>query len=99
MEGEKGNMALIPLVEQDFSITPGRHACQFINATNKFFWVDYFDTLIHSKTNKTAVATLILPVESVDEAQKIVASKQIKKDSAGNLSVTFSKKGKRYSYQ
>lgn len=99
LDGEKGKMALIPVTEENFSITPGRHACQFINATNKFFWVDYFDTVIQSKSNKTTVATLILPVESVAEAKKIVASKHMKKDGAGNLSVTFSKSGKKYSYQ
>lgn len=99
LKGKKGNMALIPVSEQDFNITPGRHACQFINATNKFFWVDYFDTIIHSQKNKTTVATLILPVKNVTEAQKIVASKRIKKDAAGNLAVSFSKNGKRYNYQ
>ena len=99
LKGEKGYMALIPVTEKDFHITPGRHACQFINATNKFFWVDYFDTVIHSKSKKTIVATLILPVKSVAEAQKIMASKQIKKDESGNLSVAFTKNGKKYNYQ
>lgn len=99
LKGEKGNMAFIPVTEQNYIITPGRHACQYINATNKFFWVDYFDTVIHSQKDRTTIATIILPVEDAAEAQKIVASKRIKSDGAGNLTLTFSKNGKSYIYK
>ncbi len=99
LEGEKGNMALIPVAMQDFEVVPGRHACQFINATNKFFWVDYFDTVLHAESNKTMVATIILPVENRADAKKIVASKHLKMNEAGNLSISFSKAGKKYNYE
>lgn len=99
LKGENGNMALIPVTFQKSVIKAGRHASQFINAEHDFFWIDYFDTEIETLEEKTVAATIILPVESTVEAQKIVASKQIEKDDAGNLSISFSKNGKEHNYQ
>ncbi|MCK5343019.1 MAG: heparinase II/III family protein, partial [Candidatus Heimdallarchaeota archaeon] len=96
LEGKNGKMALIPISEEELKVKPGKHACQFINATNNFFWVDYFDTEIKSKENKTTVATLILPVENYEEALQIVASKELKSDDSGNVTISFVKKEKKY---
>jgi hypothetical protein len=99
LEGEKGKMALIPVVEQASALSQGKHAMQYVNATKDFFWIDYFDTEIKTKSNKTVVATIILPVENVQEAQKIANSKNITSDKSGNLSVSFSKNGINYKYE
>jgi hypothetical protein len=99
LKGEKGNMAVIPVVEQPFEIVPGKHAMQYINATKDFFWIDYFDTVIKSQSENTIVATIILPVENMQEAQKIAGSKKIISDKSGNLSVSFSRKGNNYKYE
>ena len=99
IEGEKGRMVVIPVVEQSFEIVPGKHAMQYVNATKDFFWIDYFDTVIKSQSAKTVVATIILPVESIQEARKIAGSKKIASDKTGNLSVSFSRKGKNYKYE
>jgi hypothetical protein len=97
-EGEKGKMALIPVVMEDFTIEAGQHACHFINATNKFFWVDYFDTEVISIENKTTIATIILPVENIEIAKQVASTTEMKKDNSGNLTVSFSAKGKEYAY-
>jgi len=60
LKGKNGTMALIPLSKEALKIQPGRHACQYVNATSRFFWEDYFDTEITSKDNKTIIATLII---------------------------------------
>ncbi|GAB1453847.1 hypothetical protein MASR2M47_39030 [Draconibacterium sp.] len=98
LKGEKGNMALIPVVEQAFKIQPGKHAMQYVNATKDFFWIDYFDAEIKAKSENSIVATIILPVENVQEAQKIAGSKKVSTDKSGNLSVSFSRKGSNYKY-
>jgi hypothetical protein len=98
LEGENGKMALIPLSREALKIQPGRHACQYVNATQPFFWEEYFDTEIRSKENRTIVATLIIPVENSGEAKQIVGTKALKLDASGNITVSFSRKGKEYAY-
>ncbi|MBT6762997.1 MAG: hypothetical protein HOA90_00540, partial [Prolixibacteraceae bacterium] len=99
MEGEKGKMAVIPIAIENFEIEKGKHASQFINATNDFFWVDYFDIEINSSKEKTDVATIILPVKNMDEAQKIVSTKELRIDNSGNLTISFSANGEKHSYE
>lgn len=96
LEGKNGKMALIPIVDQQFEIQTGRHACQFVNATSKMFWVDYFDTEIKSNTEKVKIATLILPVADTLEAQNIADSKKITTNKSGGITVSFSRNGKPY---
>jgi hypothetical protein len=98
LEGQHGKMALIPLSKETFKIQPGRHACQYVNATQAFFREEYFDTEVTSKENRTIVATLIIPVENSGEAKQIAGSKALKMDGSGNVTVSFSSKGKEYSY-
>ncbi|MCK5462130.1 MAG: hypothetical protein KAI95_03905, partial [Bacteroidales bacterium] len=96
LEGEEGKMAIIPIIDQEYHIKPGRHASQFVNATNDFFWVDYIDAEVKAKDEKTIIATLVLPVSDVEEAQKIAGSRKLTTDSSGNLSVSFSSGGKEF---
>ncbi len=98
LEGKEGKMALIPLSTEAFKIQAGRHASQFVNATSEFFWVDYFDTEIISKEKKTLVATLIMPVNDAEEAREIAASKILKVDESGDVSLSFSRKEKPYTF-
>ena len=98
LKGKSGKMALIPISKEGFTIQPGKQACQFINATRRFYWIDYFDTEGTSKQYKTIVATIIVPVENSEEAAQIAATKELQWDGSGNVTVSFSRKGKDYSY-
>ena len=98
LDGKRGNMALIPLSTNEIKIEPGKHASQFINATKRFTWIDYFDSEITATENRTIVGTLILPVGNYDEASQIAASKAINLDDSGNVSVTFSKNGEMFTF-
>lgn len=99
LEGEKGKMAVIPVSEKEVKIVKDRHACHYINATNDFFWVDYFDVEVTSNEAGTYIANIILPVENSEQAQQIVSTKAIKKDNSGNITVSFSKNGEEFSYE
>ncbi|MCE5249462.1 heparinase II/III family protein [bacterium] len=98
LKGDKGAMALIPVVDGGFTLRPGRHACQAVNATRNFFWVDYFGTVVNAKNDKTIIGTIILPVKDDSEAREIVKSVGRSVDGAGNLKLSFKKSGKTYSY-
>lgn len=99
LEGEKGKMALIPVSDKRFNVSEGKHASQFINATNEFMWVPYFDIELTSEKAKTDVATLIVPVKNMAEAEQVAASKKMTKQESGNLSVSFKKGEKDYIYE
>ena len=99
LEGKKGKMMVIPVSSDDTKLVEGKHACHFINATNDFFWVPYFDVAINSSKEKTTVATLIVPIKNMEEAKQIAASKEMKSDNNGNLSISFIKAGSTYTYQ
>ncbi|KPL14023.1 MAG: hypothetical protein AMS26_12205 [Bacteroides sp. SM23_62] len=96
LEGSAGKMAMIPLVNLDYQIKPGKHASQFINATSDFFWIDYLDTEVRTRDEETIIATLVLPVSDVGEAQEIVSSGKLATDRSGNLSVSFKRGGEAF---
>jgi hypothetical protein len=98
LNGKSGKMALIPVVNQTFTITEGKHASNPVNATRSFGWINYFGTIVKVDKDKTIIATIILPVNDENEAQKI--SKSIIKiiDNKGNYTLSFSKAGKQYKY-
>ena len=98
LEGNHGTMALIPLSREEPKIQPGRHAIQYVNATQEFIWEDYFDTELLSRDKKTFVATLILPVQNAEEANLVSATKGLKIDGSGNVTVSFTRKGQDYSF-
>lgn len=98
LNGKEGKMALIPLAVNQLDIVPGRHASQFVNATKAFHWLDYFDTEVTAKNDKTIIGTIVLPVKSTEEVQEIIKSKVFNVEDSGNLSISFSQKGKNYEY-
>ena len=98
LEGAEGKMAMIPVVALKFNIEGGKHPIQFVNATSKFKWTDYFDIDVKSSGEKTTIATIFLPVENLEEARRISNSKRFATDKSGNLSVLFTKDGKKYKF-
>ena len=91
-------MALIPITEQDFSITQGRHPSQMVNATQAFSWIPYFDIKLNSIEKRTIIAHLILPVDNESQVGDIIASKKIAFNSDGNLIISFNYKDQLFKY-
>ena len=101
LNGNKGKMALIPVTDQPFSLREGRHACNPVNATRAFFWVNYFGTVITTKKENTVMATIIVPVRDENEASKISGSVKKTYGADGSFILSFTRGGKqfRYSYK
>ncbi len=98
LEGKKGKMVLFSVSGDALNMVQNRHACQFINATNDFFWVPFFDVELNAGSTKSNVATIILPVKNMVEASEIAASGKFEKDLSGNVLVSFSKNGEKLVY-
>ncbi len=99
LNGTEGKMVMIPISPDKFQVEGGRQPSMFVNATAKFTWIDYFDTVIKSSSEKTIVAFIFTPVNTAEEARKIAQSTNFNKDEAGNVSFSFVKGGKRYVFE
>ena len=98
LEGKKGTMALIPVVDGEFSIRPGKHPYLPVRKEASFQWIPYFGTVVNSKKEQTVIATIILPVKDENEVRAIVDSVKRTTDSSGNLTLSFVKYGNTYKY-
>jgi hypothetical protein len=98
LKGDKGTMALIPVVDGDYYLREGKHPYLPVQKDATFKWIPYFGTVLNAKNEKTIIATLIMPVEEKSETLKIVESIERKIDDAGNLTLSFKQDGKLYSY-
>ena len=98
LEGENGNMALIPVVDGEFTLRPGKLMDLPAKKDARLEEIPYSGIVMKAKQSKTDIFTIILPVENDREASKIADSAQRTTDGAGNLSVSFIYDGKTYSY-
>jgi hypothetical protein len=99
LDGEKGDMALIPVTEGNVTLRPGRHAILAVQKNAAFKWVPYIGTIIRAAEERTVLATIVLPVRDDAEAGQIVQSVKKSFDAAGNYSLSFRKDGKTYRYR
>lgn len=96
LKGKEGNMALIPVVDSEFSFREGKHAIQPVHANVPFTWAPYFGTIVKTKEENTIIGTIILPVNDDKEAREIASSVERKVDNSGNLTISFTKAGEKH---
>ena len=98
LDGEDGDMAVIPIVDGDFTFRPAKHAYQALQKQASFKWIPYNGTVVHASDDRTVIAHIILPVTDDNEARDIVKSATRTIDHSGNLSLSFTKDGTSYTY-
>lgn len=72
------------------------HNVLFVNGEAQ---IPYFETVVRAKGNLTTVATLILPVEDLQEADHIAQSIQFITNTSGVLELSFAKSNQQYGYK
>ncbi len=98
IEGDKGTMALIPVVEDRFTFREGRHAYMAVFKKSDFEWIPYNGTVVTAKNSNTVIGHIIMPVENEDEAKAIAGTAHRSVDSSGALTLSFEKGGESFSY-
>jgi len=91
-------MALIPVVDTDFTVREGKHAILMAQRNAKFRRVPYFGTVLTALSERTVIVTVILPVEGISEAEEIVNSMRRQSDRDGSLTLRFEKDGAAFYY-
>ena len=90
LRGEKGMMALIPAVDGAFSIRRGKHPVLPIKKSARYSTIPFFGTVVEAQKERSVIATVILPVEDVKEAEQLAKSVKMKTDGSGNLALSVS---------
>ncbi len=102
LDGKKGDMALIPVVEGSYSFRANKHpvmeASGLTGRLAKFRWEPYCSVVVTAQDDYTVIATVILPVSGEDEALEIVDSISRNSDRSGNVILSFSSNGRIYTY-
>lgn len=91
-------VALIPVIEKDFTIREDRHANMYVHAQAQFSWIPYFGVVVNAPAPKTLIGTLLLPVSNSEEAKAVQKSASLAKDSAGNVVLRFTAQNQPYEY-
>ncbi|MBT4485706.1 MAG: hypothetical protein HOC71_18720, partial [Candidatus Latescibacteria bacterium] len=98
LHGKDGDIAMIPVIDGDFTFRPAGHAYQALQKNVRFQWIPYNGTVLHAPGNRTVIAHIILPVTGDSEARAIVNSAERSFDNTGNFILSFVKKGEMYRY-
>ena len=98
LNGKNGVMALIPVVDGNFTIRPGKHPYLPVRKEAAFQWINYFGTVTEARFENTRIATIILPIEDESEAKGIAGSVKRTVDSSDNFILSFAREGRTYKY-
>ena len=98
LDGQDGDMAIIPVTEAEYTFRPARHAYMALQKQARFNWIPYNGTVLNAPGKQTVIAHIILPVKDDSEAVQIKNSVQRKVDSSGNLTVSFAKDGETHTF-
>jgi Heparinase II/III-like protein len=87
-DGNNHSMALIPLVlGGDFKIIEGNIPAVPVTEESSATWIPYIETIIKSRMKTLIIATIILPVNDQQEAEKIVETAVIQQANSDEIEV------------
>lgn len=98
LTGQKGMMALIPVVDGGFNIRTGQHSYLALHKQSEFELIPYFGTIVNALDTSTIISHIIVPVENAENADTIVNSVRVDSYSPGSYTLEFIKNRKRYVY-
>jgi len=98
LDGERGNMALIPVTAGNYHIWEGRHPLLAMSVNDTFKWSPYFGTVITADDDYSIIATIIAPVESTVDAEAIIKTIH-NTHNRNDYSLSFTFNGRNYRYE
>ena len=98
LKSDNSNMVLIPVVDGDFTVRPGKHAILPVDKNSRFRWIPFFGIVMKALSAKNIIGTIIVPVKKESEACEIVKTVNRDFDYNGNISISFIRNGKTYIY-
>ncbi len=89
LDGSTGDMALIPVTEEDFTFRPSRHAYLALQKQASFTWIPYNGTVVRPSGTETVICHFVAPVDDDADADRIARSAERAVDGDGNLTVSI----------
>lgn len=93
LDGDEGLMALVPVVEDGFSLREGRHPSLPVLEGETFRWIPYVGAVVRAAHATTLIASIAVPVEDLTEAADIARSARLTPGGSGGVSVSFTRHG------
>ena len=97
--GDSALMALIPVLNNPFTIQMDRHAYLPVSATADLSWIPYLRIVSEAANDRSVIATLILPVQDKQEAEQIASSAALSMDGRKNVTLSFVRKERNFEVQ
>jgi hypothetical protein len=98
LDSGEGMMALIPVINDNWTFRPDKHAYLALQKNARFEWIPFIGTVVKPVGNNAVLAHIIIPVEDESEAAEIARSASRKSNAEGGLTFAFIKDGKSHSY-
>ena len=102
LDGEKGDMALIPACVNGFSFRQGKHPVMAASGLTlkraQFRWEPFCDVVIKADNSSTTVLTIILPSDSTKQTEAVVESLKYSENNSHEYTVEFDYGGRDYEY-
>ena len=95
LHGKKGDMALIPVMDNDWKFRPGRHPYLALQREANFQWLPYTGTVLSATGERTILAHVILPVNNETEAATVAKTVKI----SGDFILSFEYRGKKEEFR
>lgn len=99
LDGEKGDMAIVPVVEGDYTIRFGKHTHLAMKRNANIQTVPYCGTVLNADDESTVIATVIIPVESESIADILYESAEGITGDEGSYVLSFSYDGRQHEYR
>ncbi len=90
----KDTMALVPAALGGCALRAGSHAILMAQKNASYRTVPYVGAVAKASDGTAILAAVALPVESVADAEKTANSVKLARDSAGNVTLSFTAEGK-----
>jgi len=101
LDGEKGDMVLIPESDTAFSFRSDKHAVMAAQALTlkraNFRWEPFTDVVLTAEDERTLLVNVIVPTESTEESEAVASSLESRKDDSAYY-VDFTYRGQVYKY-
>lgn len=99
LEGARGMMAVIPVINGRFNLRADRHAYLAFFKNSTFKWIPYIGTVLRARGDKTVLAHIVVPVSDAAEAKQIARSAKRSGNGSSGLTVSFKKDGGTLTYR
>lgn len=99
LKGRSGTMAMITATDAAVKYVPDRHSFRAEQKNARLRLIPYVDTELNATAAETIISTIVLPVADETEARAVAESVERSVGNDGDLTLSFTAKGRTHTYR